>query len=76
MINLKYLFEFIYALDIASMFIFMGVLAICAANSGLGFIIAKGLGEGGDHLIFALIPFALISLIVACVFLGQFDEAV
>lgn len=82
LLNLKHLAKFIFALKIAGLFIFMGILSITCVNTGIGFVLTKfvikdalkdptgGFVEPLDSLIPSLIVFAVVSLIVACIFLG------
>lgn len=78
-LNLKHLAKFIFALKIAGLFIFMGILTITCANAGVGYVLSTYLIKDAattTSIIPSLISFAIVSFIVAIVFLGQFDEAV
>jgi len=79
LLNLKHLAKFVFALDIAGMFIFMGVLTITCANTGIGYILSMYVIKDAatvPNIIPCIIAFAVISFLVAVIFLGQFDEAV
>jgi hypothetical protein len=40
-LNLKHLAKFIFALNIAGMFIFMGIICITCANTAIGYVVSK-----------------------------------
>lgn len=76
-LNLKHLAKFIFALKIGSLFIFMGLVTITCANTGIGYLLMNYVFKvEAASIVPPLIAFAIISFIVACIFLGQFDEAV
>lgn len=78
-LSLKHFAPFIFALRIASMFVFMGVVSITCVNTLVGYLLATyALKDAADttSIVPSLIAFAIISFIVAIVFLGNFDEAV
>jgi len=57
----------------------MGILTITAANTGIGYLFMMFVIKDGtevSNIIPPLIVFAVISFIIAIIFLGQFDEAV
>ena len=78
-LNLKHLAKFVFALQIASLFVFMGVITITCVNTLLGYVLANNLiqdGADATSIVPSLVAFAVVSFIVAVVFLGTFDEAV
>lgn len=78
-LNLKHLAKFVFAIQIAGMFVFMGVITITCVNTGLGYVLASYVikdAADATSIVPSLVAFALCSLIVAGVFLGTFDEAV
>jgi hypothetical protein len=78
-LNLKHLAKFIFALRIASLFVFMGVVTITCVNTATGWALCKYVikdAVDGQTVVPSLIAFAITSFIVAIVFLGTFDEAV
>jgi len=78
-LNLKHLAKFVFALNIAAMFVFMGVLTITCANTGIGFLLMNYVIKDAvtaTSVVPSLISFAVVSFLVAVIFLGQFDEAV
>lgn len=79
LLNLKYCAKFYFAIRIASMFVFMGILAVTAANTGLGYLLmtyATKDAEKMESVIAPLILIAAMTLTIASIFLGLFDEAV
>lgn len=78
-LNLKHLAKFVFALNIAGLFVFMGVLTITCANTGIGYLLTNyAIKDASEvsNIVPSLISFAVVSLLVAVIFLGQFDEAV
>jgi hypothetical protein len=78
-INLKHLAKFVFALQISSLFVFMGVIAITCVNTGIGFLLAEYMikdSEKVTNMVPSLIVFAIVSFIIAIVFLGNFEDAV
>lgn len=72
-LNLKHLAKFVFAIRIGSLFIFMGLVTITCANVGIGYLSMMYIIKDGleaNAVVPALIAFAIISFIVACVFLG------
>jgi hypothetical protein len=79
LLNLKHCAKFYFAIQIAGVFIFMGILSITAANTALGYVIMTYATKDANNMesvIGPLILIGAISFIIACIFLGQFDEAV
>merc|ERR1711964_417195 len=79
LLNLKYLAKFYFAVNISGMFVLMGILAITGANSGLAYLLINfvtGEKNSINSMIGPLICVAVISFVIACIFLGLFDEAV
>merc|ERR1719473_2496837 len=57
----------------------MGILCITCANTGVGYLLTMYVikdAETISNIVPSLISFGVVSLIVAIIFLGQFDEAV
>jgi hypothetical protein len=78
-LNLKHLASFVFALRIAGLFVFMGVVSVTCVNTLVGYLLATyALKDAADttSIVPSLMAFALVSFIVAVVFLGNFDEAV
>jgi len=78
-LNLKHLAKFVFALNIAGLFIFMGVITITCVNTGIGYVLMTYAIKDGAHttsIVPSLITFGIVSFLVAIIFLGQFDEAV
>lgn len=78
-LNLKHLAKFCFALNIAGLFIFMGVVTITCVNTGIGYLLMTYAIKDGattTTIIPSLITFGVVSFLVAVIFLGQFDEAV
>lgn len=72
-LNLKHLAKFVFALNIAGLFIFMGVLTITCANTGIGYLLttyAIGDVKEVSNVVPSLISFAFVSFLVAIIFLG------
>lgn len=79
LLNLKHVMKFYYATTLASMFILMGKLMITAFNClTLWLILKYGTHNKADisSLTAPLVVIGVESLIVAHIFLSQFDEAV
>ena len=78
-LHLKHLAKFIFALKIAGLFVFMGIVTITCVNTGIGYCFAMYLIKDGKELsniLPSLITFAVVSFIEAIMFLGHFHEAV
>lgn len=41
LLNLKHLAKFVFAIEIAGLFIFMGLLTITCVNTGIGYVMVK-----------------------------------
>jgi hypothetical protein len=79
LLNLKHLAKFYFSLQIAGLFVFMGIVTITCINTFLGYAIAMYIikdGVDAASLAPALACFGVISFLVAVVTLGTFDEAV
>lgn len=79
LLNLKHLIKFYFADILASMFVFIGMLAICALNAGSCFLILKYGTKNADQLTSVWVPMVLIiiyTLITAELFIGFFHQAV
>ena len=79
LLNLKHLAKFVFALKIASLFIFMGIITITCVNTGIGYAFTIYVIKDGvdvNNIVPSLITFAVISLVEAVLFLGNFGEAV
>ena len=79
LLNLKYCAKFYFAIQIAGMFVFMGILACTAANTGLGFLLMTYATKEAANMESVMGPLILIgfmTFVIACIFLGLFDEAV
>lgn len=83
LLNLKYCAKFYFALNISGMFIFMGILSITAANTGFAYLMmmyftstAADIADSNGSILVPIIFIAILSLIIASIFLGLFDEAV
>lgn len=78
-LNLKHLAKFCFALQIASLFVLMGIVTITCCNTFLGYLVAQYMikdAADASSIVPSLVVFMFISFIVAVVVLGQFDEAV
>ena len=72
-LNLKHLAKFCFALNIAGLFIFMGILTITAVNTGIGYVLCTYIIKDAatvTNVVPSLISFAIVSLLVAVIFLG------
>jgi len=79
LLNLKHLAKFIFALKLASLFVFMGIITITCCNTAVGYVLTiYAIKDGKDvsNIVPSLIIFAVISFIEAILFLGHFDDAV
>jgi len=79
LLNLKHCAKFYFAIRIAGVFVFMGILAITAANTALGYVIMSYATKEIDQMESVMGPLIIIgaiSFVIACIFLGLFDEAV
>jgi len=79
LLNLKHLAKFVFATQIASLFVFMGIIAITCVNIGVGYVLCQYIIKDAAQvtsIVPSLITFGIISFVVAVVFLGTFDEAV
>lgn len=79
LINLKHLVKFYFADILASMFVFIGILAITALNTGTCFLILKYGTRNSDQLTSIWIPLVVIilfTLMTANLFIGFFHQAV
>jgi choline transporter-like protein 2/4/5 len=73
-LNLKHLAKFVFALNIAGLFIFMGVVTITCVNTGIGYLLMTYAIKDGAHEGFNVVPslvaFGIVSFLVAIIFLG------
>merc|ERR1711998_382741 len=79
LLNLKHLIKFYFADILASMFVFIGMLAISALNAGSCFLILKYGTKNADQLSSVWVPMIFIiiyTLITAELFIGFFHQAV
>lgn len=78
LLNLKYCAKFYYALNLASMFVTLGIVAVTCLNTGIAWISFAYIFKEADdvNLVASLAAFATISLVTVIIFLGLFDEAV
>jgi hypothetical protein len=73
LLNLKYCAKYYFAVNIAGMFVFLGILSITAANTGLSYLLmVYGTKEAdkANAIIGPIICVGVISFIVACIFLA------
>jgi hypothetical protein len=78
-LNLKHLAKFVFALKIAHLFVFMGIVTITCVNTGIGYLFTMNLIKDGkevSNIIPSLITFAVVSFIEAILFLGNFHDVV
>lgn len=79
LLNLKYLAKFYFAVNIAGMFVLMGIVACTCANAGIAYLLmayATNELQAVSSPLGPLICAAVVQFVVACIFLGLFDEAV
>ena len=78
-LNLKHLVKFYFADILASMFVFIGMLAVSALNAGSCYLILRYGTKNADQLTSVWIPMVFIilyTLITAELFIGFFHQAV
>jgi len=78
-LNLKHLTKFYFAKMLAGMFVFIGMLAVVALNTGTCFLIMKYATKDTNEISSVWIPLVIIiiaTLITAELFIGMFKEAV
>lgn len=78
-LNLKHLAKFVFALQIAGLFMFMGVVTITCINTGIGYMLSIHVIKDATEVtsvVPSLVAFAIVSFFVGIIFLSQFDEAV
>lgn len=78
-LNLKHLTKFYFADTLASMFVFIGILAICGLNTGTCFLIMKYGTKDTQEVSNIWVPLIVIiitTFITAELFIGLFHQAV
>lgn len=78
-LNLKHCVKFYFATNLASAFVFIGMVCVVAANMGTTFLLMNYAFPEGKEVNSIWTPLAIagvITFFIAIVFLGPFDEAV
>lgn len=79
MLNLKHCVKFYFATNLASAFVFIGMVCVVAANMGTAFALIQYAfpeSKGVSTVWSPLIAVGVFTFFIAVVFLGPFDEAV